>query len=433
MGYLKDYNRYPERREWGWMSNNSVVLSKPEDFQCLDDIANANIAGYDVGYLNMKNVKLARVGRNDLVKYNLREDKATGLNPCGEIPLEHREVCNLAETLPTRCATTNVWLKACEYATFYCSTVALLPTHQPSTNAVIARNRRIGVSLIDYTGWKEQLGVAVVTAALREGYKRIRAVNTELAQEAGIPESIRVTTVKPGGSVPKLPGRTSGASHPTYRHTLRRMNVGEGTPTDLILKEAGIPYEPSVYTPKTNVFEFPIIQGPARPATEVSIWEQAMNLILLQREWADNAVSNTLYFKPRWSTVEKGVVSDGVIKFPEHVYTHKIGGDGPKNPNFRVISQIDGEYYLQKYNPNHEEDDLESVLSAIAPLTKSVSLLPHMLTGFAPQMPEEGITPEEYDRRIDQIKAIDWTKLSGSDGEDEKFCVGDNCAVTHTG
>lgn len=369
---LKNYERYPYRQQFGWMSNNSVLLSTDENFENLDEIAQANINGHDVGYLNLRNVKYGRLGKRD----NVPHDRAMGLNPCGEIPLEHREVCNLAETVPTRCVDVHRWLDACRYATFYCSTVTLLPTHQASTNRVVARNRRIGVSLMDFTGWQEQMGTAKVIAALRQGYDAIRAENSRLADEAGIPHSIRVTTVKPGGTTPKVAGVTSGAGYPTFHYTLRRINIGHDTPIDKVLFAAGVPYEESVYTPRTRVYEFPIEQGPARPATEVSLWEQAFNLVLLQREWADNAVSNTLYFKP------------GV-----------------------------------------EEDIIEAVLSHIAPLTKSVSLLPHSTTGIFKQMPEEGISREEYNRRLAAIKPIDWTKFGGSDGTDEKYCTGDACNV----
>ena len=373
---LKNYNMYPDRASWGWMSNNSIRLRKRADFEQLDLIAQSNADGHDVGYINMRNLPHGRVGKfNDVSEYGIREDKAIGLNPCGEIPLEDKEVCNLAETLPTRCVDRDRWLKACEYATDYTSTVALLPTHQPTTNAVVARNRRIGVSIVDFTGWKHQEGVANVTRSLRLGYARIRARNTHLAQEAGVPSSIRVTTIKPGGTVPKVAGRTSGASHPTHKYIVRRVIFGENQPIFHFLKDAGIPYEPSVYTTGSYVFEFPLELGPAEPATEISVWEQAMNVVLLQREWADNAVSNTLYF-----------------------------------------------------NPETERNDLEAVLSHIAPLTKSVSLLPHTEEGIFQQMPEQGITYAEYIDRLVKMPRIDWSKYSGGDGEDERYCTGDVCS-----
>jgi hypothetical protein len=354
-----------------------------------------------------------------------------GLNVsnCGEIPLEHREVCNLAETLPTRCVDVDRWLQACNYATFYCSTVTLLPTHQPSTNAVVNKNRRIGVSLMDFTGWQDSIGTANVIAALRKGYNFIREENKRLADEAGIPASIRVTTVKPGGTVPKMAGRQSGAGYPTFRYTLRRINVGVGTPIDRLLIEAGVPYEDSVYTPNTHVFEYPIEQGPARPATQVTLWEQAMNLVLLQREWADNAVSNTLYFKPKWSKISTdGKVSNSLgFKFTFHLNGQNVCLTG-KEADYQVREE-NGILNLYRFNPDHEEDQVADVLSHIAPLTKSVSLLPHSDVGIFKQMPEEGITKEEYERRLAALKPIDWSKFSNSDGEDEKFCVGDKCTI----
>src|SRR5690606_25689492 len=53
----------------------------------------------------------------------------------------------------------------------------------------------------------------------------------------------------------------------------------------------------------TNVYEYPVhsqLYPNQKTADEVSLWEQANLLVMVQREWADNAVSNTLLFKPRW-------------------------------------------------------------------------------------------------------------------------------------
>ena len=229
---------------------------------------------------------------------------------------------------------------------------------------------------MDFTSWIETSGTAKVTSALRRGYVRIRETNKELAKQAGVPESIRVTTIKPGGTVPKLPARVSGGSYPTFPYMIRRMNVGVHEPVHQRLLDAGYPNEPSVYTDDTTCFEFPVQMASAPAATDVSIWKQANNVVLLQREWADNAVSNTLYF-----------------------------------------------------NPETEVDELESVLSSIAPVTKSVSLLPHTPEGKFQQMPEQGITKEEYEKRVREIKKIDWAGYHGSDGQDEKYCEGDRCTV----
>jgi hypothetical protein len=92
---------------------------------------------------------------------------------------------------------------------------------------------------------------------------------------------------------------------------------------------------------------------------------------------------------------------------------------------------INGIYSVQLYefDVKHEEDEIEAVMASIAPLIKSISLLPHTCQGSYYQMPEEGITEEEYNKRVSELKKIDWSKFSGSNGMDEKFCTSDQCEL----
>lgn len=371
-----------------------------------------------------------------------------GLNVsnCGEIPLESKEVCNVVETFPTCCRGNNgqldpkLWYNACKYATFYTSTVSLLPTHRNETNKVVAKNRRIGVSLVDFTGWKHEVGLNKVIAYLRKGYEAVCSTNRWANAEAGVPEAIRKTTVKPGGTIPKIPGKTSGAGYPTFIWTIRRVRVSKYQPIFPLLVKAGVPYEPEVNDPEnTFVFEFPIKQGPAKPAEDISLWEQASNLVTLQREWADNAVSNTLYFKPKWilvkhlwsesdlaeaeTLVDKYGFCLDAVSFEEETTFTKI--QVVRNENRKVV-----DIKLYRNNPKHEENDIESVISSIAPSVKSVSLLPHTAKGVYAQMPEEGITEEEYNKRISEIAYINWSDLKESIPEAELYCEGDKCQIT---
>jgi ribonucleoside-triphosphate reductase (thioredoxin) len=354
-------------------------------------------------------------------------------NSGGEITLEDYELCNLVETCPTRCPDVESWYRACKFATTYASTVSLLPTHRPETNRVVSRNRRIGVGIIDWTGWVHQCGLQNVTKYMRRGYKIVRSVNETVNAEAGVPSSIKVTTMKPGGSVPKLPGLTSGLGYPTFKYTIRRIRVAANHPMVRVLKAAGIPNEPEKYDQAgTLVFSFPIIQGPSEPATEVSLWQQAVNLATVQREWADNAVSNTLYFKPKWQLILS--TND---KFTLYERQQNEGWNYEEDPHSSYVD-TDGKYKVQvtqwgyelyKFNPDHEEDQILKVLAAFAPLIKSCSLLPHTANGVYEQTPEEGITEEQYNILKAGIKKIDWSGYRGSDGEDEKYCQGDVCEL----
>lgn len=457
---LKNYDKYPQREAFGWMSNNSVDLERRSDFNRLGDISKRVIERGEPGYKNLKNFKYGRIGKKDKVK----KDRGRLVNPCAEIILEGgydnlgrrvREVCNVDETCPTVCENPKSWYKSCEYATYYSSTVALLPTHQPSTNRVVSRNRRIGVGIIDFTGWVHNEGLTSVTKYLRKGYKIVRKTNRLLASEAGVPESIRVTTMKPGGTIPKLPGKTSGSMYPNFQFMIRRVRVQRNHPIHAILVNAGIPYEADYVSKNTDVFEWPLECGPALPAEEISLWHQAMNLVLLQREWADNAVSNTLNFRPKWQLIKSfSIFNDCNEPFESskrwlNKNINMLGADydlfinslctcQPEtvNTNFKLLIKHDTDFdatevNFYEYDPRHEEDSIEPVLAAIAPLTKTVSLLPHSTKGAYKQQPEEGITKEEYDKRLSRIRKIDWSKLSDSDGMDEKYCDSVACEISN--
>lgn len=427
---LKDYQKYPYREAHGWMSNNSVILQSNEDFEKLNMIAERVIKNGEPGYINANNLIKGRIGKDD----GLLPDRAIGFNPCGEIPLENKEVCNLAETCPTRCATVERWLKACEYATFYCSTVSLLPTHQESTNRVIARNRRIGVSIIDLTGWIANESLSKVTRYLRDGYKVVRATNSWANGDAGVPRAIRVTTMKPGGTVPKVVGGNSGFTYANFKHMIRRIRIQEDSPICRLMMEANIPYEKDVYSKNTLVFEYPICTGETKDMSRVSLWEQAWLLVLVQREWADNAVSNTLNFRPKWPAI--AFHDDSYVRRTDDGIQVIQRNDGasflyPDDDNHDWEETKFGGVLIKRFDPNHEEDVIEQVLTMIAPFTKSVSLLPYTQYGVYPQMPEEGISEQEYYSRLETIEAIDWSQFSNSDGQDELYCSGASCEIKH--
>jgi hypothetical protein len=57
-------------------------------------------------------------------------------------------------------------------------------------------------------------------------------------------------------------------------------------------------------------------------------------------------------------------------------------------------------------------------------------MLPHTEAGAYAQMPYEGITKEQYEERLKNLKAIDWSSFCKSDGMDSKFCTNDSCDIT---
>ncbi len=374
---LKDLEKNPERGDIFWMSNNTVVLKKRDDFTKLPEVAKRIVKNGEPGIQNLLNVqRYGRFGRMEPIGREGETDQAWLANPCSEIPLESFELCNLAEVFPTKCESEEQFYEALEFATFYASTVSLLPTHRGETNKIVARNRRIGISLSGIADMLDTLGATELTKRLRQGYRTVRRTNAKLAAEAGIPESIRVTTVKPSGTISQLAGVSSGMHFPTFKYAIRRMRVGNDAPICKVLKNAGVPHEKDFYSENTTVFEFPIDQGKTREAKSVSAWEQFAFLSMLQREWSDNMVSCTVYF-----------------------------------------------------DKEKEGDQVEYMLAQFSPVIKSVSMLPHSDAGSYKQMPYEGITKEEYESRCQNIPDIDWSMFGNSDGMQEKFCNNEGCAL----
>ena len=399
---LKNYDKYPKRLEIGWMSNNTARFNTRKDFEKIPEIAERIRNNGEPGIANMINIqKFGRFGHEG----ESREDLATGLNPCSEIPLESYEVCNLSEVFPSRCEDYYDFTSALRDATFYSSTVSLYPTHSPETNAIIARNHRIGVSLSGIAEWMPELSTAEAIRWLRDGYKVVRTTNEKLNKEAGVPAAIRTTTIKPSGTISQLAGTASGMHYPIYRHAIRRMVVNKNAKIARVLEDANYSMEPGVeflstdvaegrtryskydsfahnndvlpYESETSVvIEFPIYQGKARPIGTVSPWEQFGLLQMLQREYCDNSVSATIYFDPE---------KDG--------------------------------------------DQVQHMLSMFLPTIKSVSMLPHAPEGKYPQMPYQEITKDEYNQRIKMLKDIDWSGLSGSDGVNSMYCENDKCEL----
>lgn len=207
---LKDYTKNPERAEIGWVSNNTVVLEKTDDFEKLPMIAEHIRDNGEPGIMNLVNVqKYARYGE-------AFKDNASLANPCSEIPLESFELYNLSEVFPSRCVNEDNFYEALEFATFYASTVSLLPTHRPETNKIILRNRRIGVSISGIADMIDLYGKRELTRRLRKGYTLVRSVNQKLASEANIPVSLRVTTIKPSRTISQLVGCSAGMHFPTF-------------------------------------------------------------------------------------------------------------------------------------------------------------------------------------------------------------------------
>ena len=348
-------------------SNNTICLNSKSDFLQIPEFTKSIQLNGEPGLLNFKNIKYGRLKElnNDIIY-----DEAIGLNPCGEIPLESGGICCLSNTYPSNCTSITQWYKACEYATFCASTVALIPTGIPKTDEIMKRTRRIGVSLSGYASWSDTTDTTQIIKSLRNAYNIIKTYNKQLSIKAKVNASNRVTCVKPDGTTSLLAGVTPGIHRPYSIHCIRRIGFNKTDPIckDLIKSEI-----PLIDTGDQYVFSFKQkYTGCKRVLSDVSLAEQFLDAITLQDHFVDNAVSFT------------GVFS------------------------------------------KQEQSRLSNIISQGIPFLKCMSIFPYpeiKKNNIYKYLPIEPITKEKYE----SIKENNISFKSKKDSTDSKYCTNDTC------
>ena len=378
---LKNASVYPERNSydaknpgWAWMSNNSVEVSVGSD---LSGIVEGIALNGEPGVIWMDVTR--KYGRL-IDPPNDKDWRASGYNPCAEQSLESFECCTLVETYLNRHESLDDFKRTLKFAYLYAKTVTLLPTHWEETNAIMQRNRRIGTSISGIANFADRVGLPTLREWMDTGYQVVQNYDKLYSEWLGIRESIKMTTVKPSGTVSILAGESPGVHWtPGGEYFLRTIRFGNDDPMLPLFKSSGYVVEPASESPKTtSVVYFPIKSSALRSEKDVSIYEKTSLAAMAQRHWSDNSVSVTVSFN---ATTEKDAVGT-------------------------VLHMFDGQL-------------------------KTISFLP-MGNATYPQMPYTQITAEQYEEYKYKLMPIDFTDVyagMASDAIGEKYCSTDFCEV----
>lgn len=288
---------------YGWASNNTVRINTEAELIRGIELNLKNKNG-DPGFSFVNNTqnldtKLKLRCRLPRVSRKFRKDKAIGLNPCGEIPLENQEVCNINEMLAENVESLTEWMELTELAYLYCKVITSLPYHNPKMDAIIKRNRRIGIG---QTGIKRAIskhGKEKLTEWYELAYIRLHYLDAHYNKTLGLPLSIRLTTVKPSGTVSLVALTSAGIHDPVAEYSLRRICLNRTDSLVQVLVDAGYPVEDSVYYPQTVVVTVPIYDPYAVEFNKqnATVKSQIEDTAWIQRCWADNSVSVTVTYK----------------------------------------------------------------------------------------------------------------------------------------
>ena len=367
--YSLEENKY--RQEIGWASNNSIIGDGVKQYGGIaENIRNNGEPG--VVWLD----NISKYGRMGEEKY----DNAIGVNPCSEIGLASREMCNLSEIYMQNMEDEYDFQRTIKFAYLYSKAITL--TYEWITDSksrkIMMKNRRVGVGTTAIAQFLGKHSVEDLVGWWDRGYKLIQSYDDRYSQWLGIPKSIRTTTIKPSGTVSLLAGATPGIHYPHDNFYIRRVRIQDDTPMLTALQYAGYKIEKDVYSANTSVIEIPIkVEG--ETSKNKTLWEQLQLASLAQRYWSDNSVSVTISFKPSDVTSE----------------------------------------------------EIANAISLYAGELKCVSMLPITEEGQYEQMPYESITKEKYEEMIGDITPIAnlAEHMSIVNKMKDLYCENDSCVI----
>jgi ribonucleoside-triphosphate reductase len=366
--YLEMKNDQEKLYHHRWGSNNSFNAKVGMDYTW--HAAQSQKNG-EPGYIWLDNAR-TRGRFKDGPRYD--DINVAGFNPCVEQQLEDAELCCLVETYPAKHDDLEDYLRTLKIAYLYGKTITLSNTHWPETNAKMLKNRRIGLSQSGVVQAFNKFGRREVYNMCDKAYEHVKQLDEEYSNWLCIPKSVRMTSIKPSGTVSLLNGSTPGIHYPEDEYYIRRIRFSKTSNLLDKLSAAGYYIEDDEYSPNTSVVEFPVHEPYfSKGKKDVSMWEQLETAAQYQYYWADNSVSITVTFTPE------------------------------------------------------EAPQIKTALELYETRLKAVSFLKYEETGYK-QAPYEPISKAEYEKRIVDIVPLTRV-IDEQGGSGTKFCTNDTCST----
>lgn len=228
------------------------------------------------------------------------DPRVSGPNPCGEITLEDHECCNLGEQFLTNIKDEAEWHEIAPLLLKCQKTISTLPFLDEKTNKVVRENHRLGLGVTGFTAAHHLRDARIFNRV----YKHIEETDLNYSKLIGCKPSIKLTTVKPSGTLSKLArGCPPGANAAFALHQLLRITFAADNPQVSKYRDAGYKVEVKQnidgsldYGSLLVVFPVKYPDGTATDATTSAI-QQLENQRFLQTYWSDNSVSMTVQYR----------------------------------------------------------------------------------------------------------------------------------------
>ena len=361
---------------WRSMSNNSIYADTYDHISSelwsngyILDKKTGMAKGEPYGFMNLPlSKKHGRLGEE-------RVDNCEGGNPCMEITLSDGEACNLCELYLNNIESEDELFECAKLLYKTQKAVWTLPAIYEKTEKIVKKNMRIGLGVtgicqsLDKIDW------------LDDCYNKLRSYDKEWSLIRGWPESIKLTTVKPSGTLSLLAGSTPGVHPAIYEYYVRRIRMNSADPLVKLCRESGYKTEYVLNFDGTEDYSTTIVEFPCNAGSDVLLAKdidaiKQLELVKkLQTVWSDNSVSVTVYYKPE---------------------------------------ELEG---IQKWMSENYESGC-----------KTLSFLLHSNHGFK-QAPYEEIDEKTYDKLIKKVKSIEIGSVVSSSMLEGLECEGGACPI----
>jgi len=294
---------------WRAMSNNSIYVDSYDHI--MDEVwqngyeinkISGHSNGEPYGFFNLPlSQKFGRIKDGPLESsdmYPTDVDNCEITNPCAEISLANYESCNLSELYLNNITSKEELIDCAKLLYKTQKAIAALPFIHEETNKVVHKNMRLGLGV---TGVCQSLDKV---EWLDECYVELRKFDKEWSHLRGWPRSIKLTTVKPSGTLSLLAGSTPGV-HPAFsEYYMRTVRMSSVDSLVQICKDIGYRTEFLINFDGTENYDTVVVYFPCKTpdgsilAKDMDVIKQLEMVKKMQSIWSDNAVSVTAYYSP---------------------------------------------------------------------------------------------------------------------------------------
>jgi ribonucleoside-diphosphate reductase alpha chain/ribonucleoside-triphosphate reductase len=310
-----------------------------------------------------------------------RRPNFKGVNPCAEILLDNKGMCNLT-TVNVMAFVKNDeldWdglMEAQRLSARAGYRMTCIDLELSKWNANQQRDKLIGCSL---TGWQDMVNALQFT---KEDEKILLQDLRETAQYAakmyakalGQKAPLLVTTIKPEGTLSQLPVVSSGIHYSHSPYYIRRIRVNAQDPIIQVCEELGYDIKPengqSIETCKTKVVAFPVKAPQGITKYDISAIEQLENYKMFMEYYVDHNTSITVHVRDNeWEEVEQwmwdnwnDVVAISFLSLDNHFYEQAPYEAITEEQYNKMMNEIPN--FIPSLITKYEQEEIEMDASA---------------------------------------------------------------------